>query len=159
MIIGEFSLNVFVTTLPLNAQKKVLLKILFKNAILELNGASWRRFLLWRELWEKINLKRKKYRDVNREVIDRLEYALRRNDISILWHSNYYAQSTSKEERERLQQKCLEHADEWKEDNEAPASSYTTRSQAMDNTSLVVSVKSLPFLPEQNTSPRHMSVQ
>ena len=159
MIIGEFYLNVFVTTLPLNAQKKVLLKILFKNAILELNGASWRRFLLWRELWEKINLKRKKYRDVNREVIDRLEYALRRNDISILWHSNYYAQSTSKEERERLQRKCLEHADEWKEDNETPASSYTTRSQAMDNTSLVVSVKSLPFLLEQNTSPRHMSVQ
>ena len=159
MIIGEFYLNVFVTTLPLNAQKKVLLKILFKNAILELNGASWRRFLLWRELWEKINLKRKKYRDVNREVIDRLEYALRRNDISILWHSNYYTQSTSKEERERLQRKCLEHADEWKEDNETPASSYTTRSQAMDNTSLVVSVKSLPFLLEQNTSPRHMSVQ
>ena len=57
-------------------------------------------------------MKRKKYRDVNREVIDRLEYALRRNDISILWHSNYYAQSMSKEERERLQRKCLEHADE-----------------------------------------------
>ena len=157
MIIGEISLNVFVT-LPLNAQKKVLLKIPFKNAILELNGASWRRFLLWRELWEKINLKRKKNRDVNRKVIDRLEYALRRNDISILWHSNYYAQSTSKEERERLQRKCLEHAEEWKEDNEAPTC-HATCSQAMDNTSLVVSVKSLPLLLEQNTSPRHMSVQ
>ena len=92
-------------------------------------------------------------------MIDRLEYALRRNDISILWHSNYYAQYTSKEERERLQRKFLEHADEWKKDNEAPASSYATRSQAMDNTLLVVSVKSPPFLLEQNTSPRHMSVQ
>ena len=157
MIIGEISLNVFVT-LPLNAQEKVLLKIPYKNAILELNGASWRRFLLWRELWEKNNLKRKKNRDVNRKVIDRFEYALRRNDISILWHTNYYAQSTSKEERERLQRKCLEHAEEWKEDNEAPTC-HATCSQAMDNTSLVVSVKSLPLLPEQNTSPRHMSVQ
>ena len=157
MIIGEISLNVFVT-LPLNAQEKVLLKIPYKNAILELNGASWRRFLLWRELWEKINLKRKKNRDVNRKVIDRFEYALRRNDISILWHTNYYAQSTSKEERERLQRKCLEHAEEWKEDNEAPTC-HATYSQAMDNTSLVVSVKSLPLLLEQNTSPRHMSVQ
>ena len=140
MIIGEISLNVFVT-LPLYAQEKVLLKIPFKNAILELNGASWRRFLLWRELWEKINLKRKKNRDVNRKVIDRFEYALRRNDISILWHSNYYAQSTSKEERERLQRKCLEHAEGWKEDNEAPTC-HATCSQAMDNTSLVVSAPS-----------------
>jgi len=60
---------------------------------------------------------------------------------------------------ERLQRKFLEHADEWKKDNEALASSYATRSQAMDNTLLVVSVKSLPFLPQQNTSSRRVSVQ
>ena len=81
--------------------KKVLLKIPFKNAILELNGASWRRFLLWKELWEKKliwSVKSTEMSTDNREVVDRLEYALRRNDISILGHSNYYAQYTSKEE-------------------------------------------------------------
>ena len=40
-IIGEISQHVFVT-LPLNAQKKMLLKIPFKNTTLKLNKALWR---------------------------------------------------------------------------------------------------------------------
>ena len=63
-------------------------------------------------------------------MIDCLEYALGRSDIPILWHSNCYAQYTSKEESERLQRKFLEHPEECKKYNEAPASSYATRSQA-----------------------------
>ena len=65
-------------------------------------------------------------------MIDCLEYALGRSDISILWHSNCCAQFRSKEESERrLQRKFFEHANECKECNHwAPASSYVTRSQA-----------------------------
>ena len=51
--------------------------------------------------------KRRKYRDVaNREVIDRLEDLIGRNDDTcIVWHGNCYAQYTSKEKIQRLQQK------------------------------------------------------
>lgn len=51
--------------------------------------------------------KRRKHRDVaNREVIDRLEDLLGRNDDTcIIWHGNCYAQYTSKEKIQRLQQK------------------------------------------------------
>ena len=51
--------------------------------------------------------KRRKYRDVaDREVIDRLEDLLGRNgNLCIVWHVNCYAQFTSKEKIQRLQQK------------------------------------------------------
>ena len=51
--------------------------------------------------------KRRKYRDVaNREVMDRLEDLLGRNDDTcIVWHGNCYAQYTSKEKIQRLQEK------------------------------------------------------
>ena len=53
--------------------------------------------------------KRKKLRDgANREVIDRLEDLFESNkDVSIVWHGNCYAQYTSKEKIQRLQEKQL----------------------------------------------------
>ena len=97
----------------------------------------------------------------NREVIDRLEYALRRNDISILWHSNYYAQYTSKEDVNVYSESSLNMPTNERKITTLLPRSYATHSQAifMDNTLLVVSVRSLPFLPQQNTSPRRVSVQ
>ena len=51
-----------------------------------------------------VTVKRKKY---SQEVIDRLECVLERSYISILWHSNCYAQYTNKDKIERLPQKFL----------------------------------------------------
>ena len=74
--------------------------------------------------------KRRKYRDVaNREVIDRLEDLLRRNDDTcIVWHSNCYAQYTSKEKIQRLQQKG-ETSEELRHATTVPNSPRKTRSQ------------------------------
>ena len=73
--------------------------------------------------------KRRKYRDLaNREVIDRLEDLLGRNDnVSIVWHGNCYAQYTSKEKILRLQQKEVT-SEEPRHATTAPNSPRTTRS-------------------------------
>ena len=114
--------------------KKVLLKIPFKNASLELDGALWRRFLLWKELWEKKliwSVKSTEMSTDNREVIDRLEYALRRNDISILWHSNYYAQYTSKEDVNVYSESSLNMPTNERKITKLLPRSYATHSQAI----------------------------
>jgi len=73
--------------------------------------------------------KRRKYRDVaNREVIDLLEDLLLRNDHTcIVWHGNCYAQYTSKEKIQRLQQKG-EASEELRLATTAPNSPRKTRS-------------------------------
>ncbi len=73
--------------------------------------------------------KRRKYRGVaNREAIDRLDDLLGRNDdVSIVWHSNCYAQYTSKEKILRLQQKEVT-SEELRHATTAPNSPRITRS-------------------------------
>ena len=74
--------------------------------------------------------KRGKYRDIaNREFIDHLEDLLKRNDDTcIVWHSNCYAQYTSKEKIQRLQQKG-ETSEELRHATRVPNSPRKTRSQ------------------------------
>ena len=73
--------------------------------------------------------KRRKHRDVaNREVIDRLEDLLGRNDDTcIVWHGSCYAQHTSKEKIQRLQKKG-EASEELPPATTAPNSPRKTRS-------------------------------
>ena len=67
--------------------------------------------------------KHRKYTDVaNREVIDRLEDLQGRNDDTCtVWHSNCYAQYTSKEKIQHLQQKG-ETTEELRQATSAPNS-------------------------------------
>jgi len=71
----------------------------------------------------------RKYRNVaNREVIDLLEYLLGRNDDTCsAWLGNCYAQCTSKEKIQRLQQKG-ETSEELRPATTAPNSLRKTRS-------------------------------
>lgn len=73
--------------------------------------------------------KRRKHRDAtNREVIDRLEDLLGRNDDTcIVWHGNCYAQYTSKEKIQRLRQK-EETSEDLRPATTAPNSPRKTRS-------------------------------
>ena len=109
------------------------LNLLHTNGLDECVGRLQRRLLIIAEMLfvSRLQWSVKKYRDVNWALIVGLECALGGNYISILWHSNCYAQYSSKEESERLQQTFFEHADECAEkDTGAPASFYATRSQA-----------------------------
>ena len=73
---------------------------------------------------------RRKLRDVSsHDIIDRLENAFLKTNIQLFWHPNCYAQFTSKEKIQRIQQK--EQVVQEKEHTTAAEipSSYATRSK------------------------------